>query len=111
MKKANKFGGVRHGEVALIPTNVTPDGKTLPKGEYILAHSETGHHHVLEGTDFQVTENVDGRIFVQIFGDTALAHRKTHDKHRTIVLPPSILERYEMTEYDPRSEAIRKVTD
>jgi len=107
-----KFNGVRHGEVALIPTKDVPNGEKVSQGaDYILAHSETGHHHVLEGTDFQVTEDANNRIFVQIFGDTALVHRKAFDKHRTIVLPPSILERYEMVEYNPASKAISAVKD
>lgn len=106
-----KFTGVRHGEVMLIPVKNILKGIKAKKGDYILAHSETGHHHVLEGLNFEVTEDPNNRVFVQIFGDTALVHRKEHDKHRTLVLPPSILERYHMVEYNPASEAIQVVRD
>ncbi len=108
---SKKFNGLRHGEVALIPVKEIPGGHKLKRGDYILAHSETGHHHVLEGSLFEVTEADKDRLFVQIFGDTAIVHKKTHDKHRTITIPPSLLERYEMVEYNPASKAIRKVVD
>lgn len=105
------FKGVRHGEVALIPVDNVPDGKKLKKGDYLLAHSETGHHHVLEGTAFEVTELDNGNIFVTILDSTKLVHRKMHDKHKTVVIPPSLLERYHMVEYNPAADAITVVRD
>lgn len=106
-----QFNGVRHGEVMLIPVKDVPNGRVLKKGDYILAHSETGHHHVLEGTGFEITEVENGQLFVKVLKDTNLAHRKEHDKHRTITLPPSLLERYHMVEHNPASEAIQVVKD
>lgn len=106
-----QFNGVRHGEVMLVPVDVIPAGKLLPRGDYLLAHSETGHHHVLEGTGFNVIETSTGQIFVKVRHDTNLAHRKTHDKHRTVTIPPSILKRYHMVEYNPASMAIQVVRD
>ena len=40
---------VRHGEVILKPITSLPKEAVLEKetNEYIVAHSETGHHHVL----------------------------------------------------------------
>lgn len=111
MNKQSKFGGVRHGEVALIPVEQIPGGTKLKKGDYVLAHSETGHHHVLEGRNFEVIETEEGRRFVKILLDTNLVHKKEFDKHRTITLPPSTLERYEMVEYNPAEKAIRVVRD
>lgn len=105
------FNGLRHGEVMLIPVKEIPNGKTLKKGDYLLAHSETGHHHVLEGTGFEVTELGDGQVFLKVLRATDLTHRKTYDKHRTLTIPESLLERYHMVEYDPAGEAIRVVRD
>lgn len=111
-KPTKEFSGLRHGEVLLKPVTSIPKGGTRKEGkEYIIAHSETGHNHVLEGTAFDVTEFDDGQIFVNVKNDTALVHRKTHDRHRTLTIPPSILERYHMVEYSPASEAIRVVKD
>ncbi len=112
MNQTITFQGVRHGEVLLRPVDTIPTGgKVAPQGDYILAHSETGHHHVLEGTDFKVTEFDDGRVFLEVLRATKLVHQKTHDKHETIVLPPSMLERYHMVEYNPASDAISVVRD
>lgn len=110
MKK--QFKGIRHGEIALIPVRSIPrEGNIIPRGDYIVGHSETGHFHILEGTAFEVTEQDDGNIFVNVLKDTKLVHKKTHDKHRALVIPPSVLERYHMVDHDPRSEAIRVVKD
>lgn len=110
--KKKQFGGVRHGEVALIPYKGKATGKVLSHNKnYVLAHSETGHHHVLEGSAFDVLETKDKLIIVNLFDDTALVHHKTFDKHRTIGLPPSVLKRYEMVEVNPASEAIQVVRD
>ena len=42
---------VRHGELLLKPTTL-PEGAVLQQAtkKFIAAHSETGHHHVLEAT-------------------------------------------------------------
>lgn len=109
MKK--QYKGLRHGEVMLIPVAKVPVAKKLPRGTYLLAHSETGHHHVLEGDQFEVTQTKSGQIYVTVFGATHLVHRKTHDKHRTLTVPPSILKRYHMVEYDPTADAITVVRD
>lgn len=106
-----EFKGVRHGEVALISVKEAIEGEKIKSGDYILAHSETGHHHVLEGTDFEVTKAEFDRVFVQIFNDTKLVHRKSFDAHRALTLPPSLLERYEMVEYNPATKAIQTVKD
>lgn len=105
------FNGLRHGEVMLVPVKAIPTGKIVKKGDYILAHSKTGHHHVLEGTGFEVTELDNGQLFLKVLRATKLTHRKTHDKHRTIVIPPSTLERYHMVEYNPAADAITVVRD
>ena len=106
-----KFHGLRHGEVMLVPVEAIPEGRKVNTGDYILAHSETGHHHVLEGTAFEVIEAKDKNIFVKILDTTNLVHKKTLDAHRTITIPPSLLERYHMVEYNPASEAIQVVRD
>lgn len=111
----NTFNGLRHGEALLIPVNEIPGINTrdsLPQAPYVLADSDAGHDHVLEGSDFYVYENTDGRIFVDVRGDTAIVHKKTHDNHRTLHIPANVkLERYEMVEYNPASKLIQKVVD
>ena len=53
-----------HGENAIVPVSKMPSGKTEKHTTYIVGHSETGHHHVLEaekGTDFDIIVKDDHR--------------------------------------------------
>lgn len=106
MKNIKK--GVRHGEVILIPTDKTiKTGKKLKS--FIVAHSETGHHHVIESeTPFTVDEK---NMYIALFGDSAIVHKKSFDAHKTLPLKPAVYERYEAVEYDPFSQLTRRVVD
>lgn len=42
--------GLRHGENLLIRVPPIPSDGTQHHKRYIVGHSETGHHHVLEST-------------------------------------------------------------
>lgn len=105
MKKAK---GLRHGEVILMPVDkVLKAGKKVKK--FIVAHSETGHHHVIESaTPFTVD---DKNMYIELFGDSAIVHKKTFDAHKTLPLKPAVYERYEAQEYDPFSQITRRVVD
>lgn len=55
-----------HGENALIPINELPKGVKKLFKTYIVGHSETGHHHVLEakkGEEFGIIVK-DNNIYV-----------------------------------------------
>lgn len=81
---------IRHGEVILKPIAGLPKGVKLVREEkeYIMAHSETGHHHILE-----VKEKVDmskikvyswnGETYLEVPEMTELWHQKTgNDVHK-----------------------------
>lgn len=106
--KIKKSNGVRHGEVILIPTD-----KLLAKAkrmkQFILAHSETGHHHVIES---EVPFTVDEKnMYIELLAPAKLVHKKTFDFHKTLPLKKGIYERYEAIEYDPFAQITRKVID
>ena len=95
--------------------------KSLSEGHgprFILSHSETGHHHVLEG-DFDVleldTSTIDkayGPRVVKVgAGGAKLSHTKEGDiKHETINLSPNITHLVTThAEYTP--EGLRRVAD
>ena len=46
--KDGKRVAVTHGELFILPVDSVPEGKTSKHETLVLAHSETGHHHVLE---------------------------------------------------------------
>lgn len=80
---------IRHGEVILYPTNL-PKGAKLEKtdSQIVVAHSETGHHHILE-----VKNKVDmskikvyswnGETYLEVPEIAKLWHQKTGDEVHT----------------------------
>lgn len=102
---------VRHGEIMLMPVREVPRGNTQKVDSYIVGHSETGHHHVLEGATFEVTEDEKKELYFRLFEPTKLVHKKTTDKHRTLTIPAGIYKRYHDTEYDVWAGVIRDVKD
>ena len=89
---------VRHGEVILKPITSLPKEAVLEKetNEYIVAHSETGHHHVLatkEKTDvskFKVY-SWNGETYLEVPQIAELFHAKTgKDVHTTHKIAPAI---------------------
>lgn len=102
---------IRHGEIMLVPVTSAPKAERTQYNEYIAGHSETGHHHVIESkTPFDVLVDND-QIFVELFSDAKLVHKKATDRHRDLVIPAGIYKRYHDTEYDPFEKIIREVAD
>lgn len=100
--------------IATLPANVKP--LAAENGVFVVAHSETGHNHVIEakpnvqwyGTDdpmvsyLQVIEATDAT-------ETLLRHLRGHDTHKTIVIPPGVFEVRRQREHTP--EGWRRVAD
>lgn len=107
MKKSN---GLRHGEAVLLPVDGAM-GKSTGHKIFIVAHSESGHNHVLESkTSFNVIEDKDN-IFLELFAPASLVHKKQIDKHKTLIVKPGIYQIKKKLEYDPWSQVIRAVFD
>jgi hypothetical protein len=103
----------RHGEVSLIEVSQAPKGLFKRLKSFILAHSETGHNHVLEATkaaDLEIYER-KGEVFVKVNSPVNLVHKKAFDSHRTLEVSPGLYKRYEATEYDPFADLQRRVKD
>lgn len=81
---------IRHGEVMIVPIDELPNGLTefYEGSEYIIGHSETGHHHVAVGnlTIFRPVGADDSALFMRVNEDSRVEHRKTFDKHETKTL-------------------------
>lgn len=111
MKKSTKKI-YRHGELTLVEVKKAPTGFKQVK-DFILAHSETGHNHVLEAqkaADLEIYEQ-EGQIFVKINNPVKLVHKKSFDAHRTLEIEPGVYKRFEMTEYNPFLKTINVVKD
>lgn len=103
---------IRHGEIMLVPVETIPEGKTSKHDLFIVGHSETGHHHVLEAgiKQFELTE-ADQELYFRLFEPAKLVHKKLTDKHRDLTIPAGTYKRFHDTEYDPFEKVIRDVAD
>ena len=88
---------VRHGEVILKPVSELPKGATLIKEakEYIVAHSETGHHHILKTATKKPfgIYSYEGKTYIGTIEDAMLVHAKTgQDVHTPHKIAPAFYE-------------------
>lgn len=103
----------RHGEL-LLKESVLPQGAVLEKTtkSHIIAHSETGHHHILEATkDFKIY-SFNGETFIEIPSVAQLRHKKTgKNVHKTHKVVPTVYKVVIKKEFDYFAGAIRNVRD
>ena len=97
-----------------LPENVKP--LLAEKGQYVVAHSETGHHHVIaEREHVKLFTTGDPMIsYLQVIEatdttETLLEHLRTFDTHETIAIPTGIFEIRRQREYVP--EGWRRIED
>lgn len=83
------------GDILIIPCASIPETAKAaqPEGKhYIIAHSETGHHHVIEKTRAEVFEAADDAFvaYIRTLGDGAkITHERPFDTHETVALEPN----------------------
>lgn len=110
-----KKRAVRHGELLLIPVDELPTDavEVFTGNEYILAHSETGHHHVAVGelTVFRPVGADSPDLFVKVHAPSRIEHRKTVEAHETKILRPGLYIARPKTEYDPFADVLAVVRD
>lgn len=119
MEKVTFKNCAAQGDLLLRRIDKLPAGVKLllaEQGNYVVAHSETGHNHVITakpnvqwyGTDdpmvsyLEIVEATDAT-------ETLLRHLRGHDTHKTIVIPPGVFELRRQREYTP--EGWRRVED
>lgn len=80
---------------------------------YVVAHSESGHHHVLEAKEVEwyrdPNNDMQSYIVVQGIIGAQLQHLRSFDTHETILIPPGIFELRRQREAVP--EGWRRVND
>ena len=97
--------------IKAIPARAKP--ATAEGGNDVVAHSETGHHHVIEKRRAEVYEAADDNFiaYVKALGDGAdIVHKRDFHTHETISLAPN--QSYEIRrqrEYVP--EGFRRAQD
>lgn len=73
-----------------IPANVKPG--VLKGKNFVIAHSETGHDHVIAKARAEVYEAADNQFvaYIRTLGDGAeIKHLRDHDTHETVKLEPN----------------------
>lgn len=86
------------------------------KGFFVVAHSETGHNHVIEArTNVNLYTTGDPMVsYLEVVeaadsSETLLEHLRSFDTHETISIPNGIFEIRRQREYTP--EGWRRVED
>lgn len=107
-----KIKPIRHGENLLYPVSKASGESSMHK-IYIVGHSETGHHHVLESkTEFEVMDDQDKKeLYLRLFEPAKLVHKKTVDKHKTLSIPAGTYRVIRKAEYNPWEKVMQRVFD
>lgn len=104
---------VRHGEVILKPTDL-PTNAVLKETakQYIVAHSETGHHHVLRSIDNYKVFTANGDTYIRLGTVGELFHEKTgKDVHTTHTIAPATYKVIIKKSYDYFQKKMSQVRD
>ena len=80
------------------------------KDNYIVSRSETGHHHILEGST-SVLEREGRNTIIAIDEPSRLTHKKTTDRHDDVIVPKGIFRVLKKQEFDPFLKIMREVWD
>jgi hypothetical protein len=104
------------GDLLIIPVKKVPAKASPAKAEgqyYIVGHSETGHHHVIERARAEVFEAADDAFcaWIKTLDKPAdIEHQRDFDTHETIRLEPNkVYEVRRQREYAP--EGWRRAAD
>lgn len=85
---------IAQGDMLIIPIKDIPKTvkPSVASGEYfVLAHSETGHHHVIDRKRVEVYEAADDAFvsYIRMLGkDAEIVHKRDFDTHESIMLTP-----------------------
>lgn len=88
----------------------------IVNGAYVVAHSETGHNHVVDAAPHVEVYETDNPLLAYMrvieameATETLLRHLRGHDTHETISIPPGNYELRRQREYTP--EGWRRAQD
>lgn len=106
-----------HGEITFIRVDALPDdfiSDAAQNGEFIVAHSETGHHHVLDADGVEYMADKEDALVawarIQREHGAPLKHKRANDTHRTLTIAPGLYKIRHARERDLAGE-VRRVAD
>ncbi len=81
------------------------------RGVLIVGHSETGHHHVVDGDCATLTRVDQFTAWLNVTKQTKITHQREYDTHPAIELQPGVYQFRTGREFDPFEKAIRASAD
>ena len=103
MKRDNM--NYRQGDVRLCEIEQLPEGLKLK--DAVIAHSETGHHHIIKNAN--VYTDASGQQYVQVEKEATLMHQKEQEAHEQIPIQKGIYSVVHQREFSPQQD--RRVMD
>lgn len=102
------------GDALLRKIDKLPDGLELAKaenGHFIVAHSETGHHHVVKERSAQLLIDKTNSFiaYLNVLKPCELEHLRSFDTHEPLALEKGFYEVRRQREYIP--EGFRRAAD
>ena len=92
-------GDVFLKRVEAIPSEAAKEAPTGP--DYVLAHSETGHNHVMAKGHVGLFRVDEFTSFIEVTKTTELRHLRAHDTHAPIAVKPGKYKVTRQREYTP----------
>lgn len=114
MKSIKFIRQAAQGDLLITKIEKMPKGFKKAKsenGKFIVAHSETGHHHTVLERNAQMLINETNEFIacLKIDKETQIVHERSFDTHAPITLDPGIYEIRRQREYTP--QGFRKAQD
>lgn len=107
------------GDLLLTKIDMLPEGVSVeaPKsGQFIVAHSETGHHHVIDAKRgeaevkmYRLPEEIYEAFIVVDGGNATLEHERSFDTHEPLSIEPGVYRISRQREYT--AEGFRRAAD
>lgn len=107
------------GDLLILRIENLPAGLTAAKaedGQFVLAHSETGHNHVIAARPSVRMYATDDPLlsYLEVIeatdkAEAVIEHLRSWDTHESIAVPPGVYEIRRQREYSP--EGWRRVAD
>ena len=98
---------IAQGDLNLFRVDDIPEAPETE--DHVLAHSETGHHHVIEGNAVRVFRQDDFVSYVDTQETAKVVHLRGFDTHETVEVPPGKYRVTRQREYTP--EGFRRAAD
>lgn len=104
-------GDIAIEQIDVLPSDAKRGEKARKKGEIVVGHSETGHHHSIHDRRVTLLESSDPLIcYLQVEGKYAdLVHHRPVHPHETFRLPTGTYRVRKQREWTP--EGWRRVED